>query len=516
MREHFERVQKVIGALLDRPALLAAIAIGIAYGGAFTIGPAADDFGPPLTEIEVGSESLSRLLFETRQAKNYRPLQSLVYYGLSLLVGQRSPLDLRLIVAVHFASFLCLWGVCLLGLRAMRALGVLEGRSGGLFVLLFSWHPALVASAASLDGLSSLLATGFVYGGLWVGVALRDRWRRALALNLVLLFVGVLVKEYAYALVVVTPLAIYGSSAQHPLRSALRFFVPLLFFGLFLLMASKMWVPGYKGVGVPVSLQAFTNIGLVLLGVGFVGDSIQVALSASWFWRAAAGLVAVCVLGFVFAAAFGFERDPMIRRRRALLFLLIFASVAPAFLATRISEMYLSAALLAFAALTAESIFPSVSAAFKRRSSLAPARWRISVLIGILALSLGSTWSKVSRMDASARRANWQARLLMDVVPEEARDTTVHVIFRADQPLVPDYSVYQTGDLTGMTATHLFDVYRPKRGLRLSSHVAESPAAVQLLLLELSDPYVLLWDPMTSAFVDARAFVTTYLSRTSV
>lgn len=448
-------------------SLLVALAIQIAlYWPTTNALPFGDDWGVPLSEIYRGDTQGPLSFFtETRQPDSYRPVQSLLMWLFGRVEESNRPFSIR---ALHF---LCS-GVLLASLGLMLHAWKL-GRNGVVVaMLLAALHPTLVAPVGSIDGFSSTLSCAFVWIGVWAMYVTRHRPMVSVVLACVALFLGTLVKEYAFAL---TPMAVLTAWAflQPRWRSALLTGVVLGVLTVALLWVRQfakptdMELPPGDFSFVSPGILVF-NAGLVLVGGLLYGDSFALYMDRSVLVMSVSGVILLLALIYLVGGwrsqvrNEGTESD--IPPSRYLLFLILsFAAVTfPANLVMKISEMYLCGLVVSVALL-----FAFAADGWNRaRDAGSLASWLI--ILTLCVTSGFAIWHKMTGMLQMGELAKVQADGLVQIVGSEPQAKRVKLLYRQDQLRKPrhTFSSYLLADCYLIRPTAAWVLF-PGRDLEL-------------------------------------------------
>lgn len=321
------------------------IAIG-AYWPTLRAMPVGDDWGVPLTEIIRGEQQGPGVFFsETRQLDSYRPVQSLLMW----LFGRVDESDRWVSIRIlHFISLGISLLVTALIARELR-LGVLASAvSLGIAAL----HPTLAAAVGSIDGFSSLLACSAVWFGVWLMYRFRHRFDLALGCAVVMLILGTLVKEYAFAIWPAAALVVLCFFEKSTRRAIIAFVVmggiSYALFKLRYFIKPDDLIPDHEDFEFKGIKILLFNIVFVILGGLFTGDSLGVFVERTPIRFALTGITLIVMSGFIllgFAKAFRSKESSaqLTFDRRWLVFLFLSPAVMsfPANLVMRIGEMYL-------------------------------------------------------------------------------------------------------------------------------------------------------------------------------
>jgi hypothetical protein len=458
----------------------------LAYAKVWGVLPAADDFGPPLYDIWIGRQSFTELITETRQTLRIRPLQSLCYWLAAALAGTGDDLlQPRLHAVIHGASLLA--HIAHFTLAIVIARRFLGWSGSTLTALVVALHPAGVAGVASVDGLSTVLSAVALWGPVAYAVHFPDRPRRILTLALGALTLSFLQKEYILCMTAVLPFALWALPLDRDpasqRKNALAVGAALLTWAICLLaLRYALYPASLGGLGddaaasrgsVISPLLIAKNLGLTAAGLGFFGNT------ATLFTRAnpslslfELGWSVVILLGALWGGWTLYRGASDTRAARLLGASLVCVplSLTPELLVTRLSEMYLAMALLPFG-LAWGACYEALAERLK-----APGRRVLATFGGTTTLLLlSSVWSKVALMVESGELAAKHVRLMREAIPEDVRDTEVHVVFDAEMSKRPGYSVYRVPERHAAASDWTLLSMLPGRNLRLVAHDIESP-----------------------------------------
>ena len=470
----------------------------IAYRGVVSIQPSADDFILPV-QIRVGEAKGPLSFFLASPLNDYRPLQSLVYWA----VG-RWALDnpFPLIHVLNFASFAFFASIVAAWTMQLRmSLG-----GSVCAALLLSLHPVLAGPLADLDGFTRMVVSGWVWLGTFFAVRFANDLRFAVPLVGACFLIGLGFMEYALGLIPLSILGLWWARRGSRLLAStiLGTFLLVLFASYYLVRAAVVGSSAGRLTMDPIEWAR--NFALMLSGVGFLGNTVWVYFhqGAGSIGLLAAGVTlftAVILAGFVAryrmaapteATAMAF---PTSSREAGFLITAFFASFTPMVLMTHVSEIYVTAIVVALALVTGRAaegwsrlprpLFISLAFAF----------------VMMLGWAFSSTQSKVAELRATGDRAAVQLEQLLRWLPPGLHGQRVALVFlTGDLPDRRTYSVFRGGDdhllQPGYGVRYAIEWTRPGSG-----HVLEHFIVRERSLINEPDfDLVLYWNPRTRLF----------------
>jgi hypothetical protein len=431
--------------------LVAWLAQCLVYWPAFGAHPSGDDWTPPLWDIHRARQTglLSLFTHNSWAHPMWRPLQSVAFVGLNRLPG-----DLFAWVSVlNHVCAIAAFAAVLLWARAAR-LPLAAAAAGAIA---FAAHPINAAAIASVDGFGSVLTPASAWLLAWVVYRLRGRPWTALAVVVPIYVVLSGVKEYLFAfapMACVVTLFFFPRRARSTLivggalavvtgglLAARRLLVPIRLAGDGSVNASNFGVAktiSNTAMGMGASLAPSNTISF-FDGAGatrFLGLGLGVALT-----------LALCVAGFAVLLrrqrrdtasddADGVARPPAFWI--AFFLLMTLASLFPANVSMRMSEMYLLGPGIGVGlllALAADGLARLPSPALRAVAVAAFVAWA--------GWAAASTWAKSAELARSGEESWAIARYLAGHLPDSP-DGSVAVLYDADQVArAGGYSVFR-------------------------------------------------------------------------
>ena len=472
-----------------------------AYWVSFGVLPASDDFSY-INEIHRGNrEGVWRFFTRSVTAQTYRPMTSVGIWAFGNLVPGYPTQGVR---ALHLISAIAYAAAALLWIRAAKL-----GRAGAIVAIAtMLLHPVLPQAVGSIDGFNSLVSSAFLWLGAWYVFTWRDRPIRALVAASLCFVVGVLFKEYAFALVPLSMLTVLCFWRERRVRWALALALALGALLLLVIVVRRYTIPpdplaqgGWNYVAAdPVVLakNVVQNAALLAGGLLFFGNSVWAFVNQSPAVLAAVGL---SVLAVVALAAWGvvvrFRQSPTVNgdalhRWLAYLLLAFAAASFPAILVNRVSEMYVPPLVLPLALLFG-------FAADGLRRTRVPARAVATTVAAVLLVSsILTIRAKVAGLVDVGRRADRQLRQILALLPPDARDMRICIRFLAADRRPRDlYAVFRMPDHLLAPHAVALEWPRPYRNLVLDSDTVSSFAEVDVARCDLA----LGWDAARQQFV---------------
>jgi hypothetical protein len=448
--------------------------------------------------MKIGEQAGPLTFFRSSPLRDYRPLQSIVYW----VVGRwaiENPFGL--IHILNFVSFAFYALVFALWLRETRlpVIGVL-GATSVLFL-----HPVLAGPLADLDGFTRLVVSGWVWLGAYFAFRYADRARVAIPFVSACFVIGLGFMEYAVGLMPLSVLAFWWNRRQEGARVtalALGGVLLVLLAGYYLLRLS---VIGHDAGRLSLNPLMWTkNFVMLAAGVLFMGNTVSIYTEQSVGSFLALGLavtvMTLVVVGGLWLRCHRGARAVDVEEPKTEA---VFTFVAAAFLASfmpmvfmrHISEIYASAIVTPFALLT----------------GYAAAGWRNSArpyFIGFLVVfSAGIAWacisvtSKVASLRQTGERASAQIQNLLTWIPSDADGLKIALVFvETELPPRRTYSVFRAGDdhlmQPGSGARSALGWFRPGENIAVSHHLVHHKSEIKKEEFDM----VLYWNPVTRLF----------------
>ncbi|HQY88537.1 MAG TPA: hypothetical protein PK402_07755 [Tepidisphaeraceae bacterium] len=463
--------------------------------------PVGDDWGAPLTEIVRGDLQGPWSFFaETRQLDSYRPVQSLLIW----LFGQIDEPDRWVSIRIlHFISLAISLVVTALIARELR-LGLL---ASAVALGIAALHPTLAAATGSIDGFSSLLSCSAVWFGVWMMFRLRHRFALALTCAALMLFLGTLVKEYAFAM---WPAAALVALCffDKPIRRATITFITmgaiafaLIWLRRFVKPDDLLLLADHADFEFKDPKTIAFNIAMVILGGLFTGDSLAVFVERTPMLLALTGITLVLMCAFIvigFVKAFRSNDESLGQTkfdRRWLIFLFLSPAVMsfPANTVMKIGEMYLCGVVTSVALLVGLCV-----QWMTRRSKIAT--WITSIIFILLAIqAFAAIRHKSYGIVEGGLDTKRQTDQIVKAVAQNSDVKKITLVFRRDlMPPRATFGAYRLAEIYHVrppASDYLF----PGRGIVIDSVMVDSSDEVSRVDLSASD-VALLWNPNTKMY----------------
>src|SRR5688572_29807641 len=471
-----------------------------AYWESFHVLPASDDFSY-VNEVHRGNrEGLWRFFTRSVTAQTYRPMTSVGIWAFGNLVPGYPTEGIR---ALHLLSAIAYAATALLWIRAARL-----GRAGAaVAVATMLLHPALPQAVGSIDGFNSLVSSAFLWLGAWYVFARRDRPTRALVSASLYFALGVLFKEYAFALVPLSILTVLCFWRTRPLRWAVAFALLLGALLLLVIFIRKYTIPpdplargGWNYLAAdPVELakNVVKNAALLAGGLLFFGNSVWAFVNQSPVVLATVGLSVLAVVALVaWGGVLRFRKSPTVdgeslHRWLAYLLLSFAAASFPAILVNRVSEMYVPPLVLPLALLLGFAADGLRGASFPARAVAATAA-AVMLVSSVLTIR-----AKVAGLVDVGRRADRQLQQILAYLPPDAHDLRICTRFLASDRRPRDlYAVFRMPDPLLVPHAIALNWPRPYRNLVLDSDTVRSFEEVDVSKYDLAQG----WDARGQRF----------------
>jgi hypothetical protein len=475
---------------------------GIAHHQAFLVKPSSDDF-ILANQIRLGEQNGPLSFFGASPLKDYRPLQSLVYWAVGRWAIEN---PFPSIHVLNFAAFAFYALVFILWVRLLRL--PLIGTSCAVGMLFL--HPILAGPLLDLDGFGRFVVSGWVWLGAYCAYRYAGRLGIAIPLTAICLVFGLGFMEYAAALVPLSAVAVWSGRETGRLRAVLMLLVVLLmiFAGYYVLRVS---IIGRESGHLSMSPVTWvTNFILLSFAVLFMGDTVSLYVQRGAGEIAFAGASVILMI----AVLIGGSRlwHVVVRTQplnseigstsKVLVFLPIglFGSFVPMIFMQHVSEIYASAIAFAFAL----------------QAGVAMAGWGharpklFSCSVGLFTLFLlwagTSVSAKVDRIRQTGDRASLQIQNLLAWIPVDAHDRRVALIFfESELPPRRTYSVFLAGDDSligpGTAARSAIEWFRPGKNIELVHVILQQKSDVRLDEFDM----LLYWNPRTRRFESWKA-----------
>lgn len=470
-------------------ALWAVIVIAqvLLYANAWAILPAGDDWTAPVSEIgRAHRDGIWKVLtVNAWQHPMYRPLQSLVFIALAKLPGPLWPW----VTVLNQLCFAIATAVLLGWAYTFR----LPLKAAAAAALVFAVHPLNVAAVASVDGFGSVLTPSLAWGIALLVYLLRGRPALALTLATFAMTVVSGVKEYVFAAVPMS-LIIVLFTYRNRWKSAVVYALVMgsaVAVNLYCRRYLTALDPGYATNSStahvsPVALVA-NLIGGLAVGL-YPGNTVTVFTPGSLLVRfgpVAIGISAVTILLTVglWKATSLFKTAPhehaefpsgvSPRAWIAALVLLTAASMFPACVAKRMSEMYLLGISFGIALLTGYAAvgFHPLRTPFARR--LLPIAFGL-----ILGFAIFGLHAKANEQALSGRLSYTMAEQLNRELPP-AR-VKLAILFNPDElRKIGYYSVYRL-PRNGLVVHETLHYFRPGLGDTVECIIPDPNTAPEL------------------------------------
>jgi hypothetical protein len=448
------------------------------YWESFHVLPASDDFSY-VNEIHRGNrEGVWRFFTRSVTAQTYRPMTSVGIWAFGNLVPSHPTEGIR---ALHLLSAIAYAAVALLWIRAARL--ARAGTAAVIATMLL--HPVLPQAVGSIDGFNSLVSSAFLWLGAWYVFKWRDRPIRALLAASLSFALGVLFKEYAFALVPLSMLTVLCFWRAAPLRWAMLFALALGMLLLLVIFVRKYTIPpdplaqgGWNYLAsspVELAKNVVKNAALLAGGLLFFGNSVWAFVNQSTAVLATVGLSVLAVVALVAWGVFLRLRHSTsvdgesLPRWLAYLLLSFAAASFPAILVSRVSEMYVPPLVLPLAVLfgfAADGLRP---ASFPARA-IATTAAAVMLVSSVLAIR-----AKVAGLVDVGRRADRQLQQILALLPPDARDKRICIRFLAADRRPRDlYAVFRMPDHLLVPHAVALNWPRPYRNLVLDSDTVRS------------------------------------------
>lgn len=420
--------------------LIAAVLLLILYPEVWAVGPARDDYMPPMAEFHRGmARGPVSFFIEPSSFPFYRPLTFLSIWLAGLVSFE------GLVTIIHGLHFF--WVVACLGVLALWARSLGFSRAAFVFcALIFITHPVLAGPLASIDGFQRVASTAWTWLGAWF--VLRSP-RGSLASDLAAtacLVIGLGFAEYALGLV---PMALMVALWR---RQSGRSWGSILRLGALLLVVVAAWYvlrSAVIGAEATMFVSLRPDVWVIntarLLAVSlFWGNSIWSMLGPQPF--AALATVAAVLLA-VFWLGRGLWRrivasgwPPtlegwLVRADTGLLLPLTLLAVVPMPIMPHVSEMFATPILMGVALLAGQAMEGWLGAPRGERLAAFGAA-ALAVVVGVVA-----NWAKIGELAAAGRRSDHQVQQVLRHIPPDVRGWRIATLFEAAPP-EPRYSVF--------------------------------------------------------------------------
>lgn len=430
------------------------------YLSSASSGPSADDFIFPEVARRLRAGSVWSV-FMRSPMNDYRPLE---WITATWWIGDAVDPFRRLHLLTLTSVLPCL-AVLWMWLRHLN----ISGPSAAVAVALFVAHPVLTGPLAELDGFMRFYSAF----PMWLGVFAADRLATkptfAVPLAMLLFAWALGYTEYSVAMLLMCPLAIWHRTdeARWTRATAMAVGLTLIVAGFLALRA-----PAIAGAGSPPGLSLSPVLWgkhLAMIGVAltYPGNTVDVVLNRS------PAIVAMLIFGCVAVMSWilmgcrqAVTKGAVSFRELRYAVLMLAASTFPTFMRSQLSEIYLLVPLMAFVVLV------GIAAQGFLGPRSRTAGMALTAYAAICAWGLWSAHEKQQLMAARGRRAQVLVASLTQVVPPTVQDTTVAIIFPAEEKR---YSTFVAGDdyLIQPFGPHLFASawLFPDRGIRLERFI---------------------------------------------
>jgi len=475
------------------------------YRDSFAVKPSSDDF-IALHQIERGDSGGVWSFFKASDTGDYRPLQNATYWFFATVCPSRRFLSLRLL---HVAGFIFYAAVAFLWIRAL-GFGRVAAVTAASIVFL---HPVLTGPLAGLDNYSRLVVSAWVWLGAWIARVHARRLRVAVPLVSLCFAIALGYMEYALTLAPLAALVVAWRSEKRRLRNASIILACLvaIFCGYYLIRVSGL-VATTSGTRL-LSQSPFVwakNGAVMMAAVLFFGNTVPIMRAPSvpgFAWLGSNVALLALALGYGLRA--GRRRltprageDPQTASaptadassRPAFLFAALAATFFPMLFMTHISEIYLSAVVVAVALLS------GLSAQGWTRAPR-PA-WAAALILAGFQLLLASEaiQSKVTGINEAGERTEAMMQRVLELVPDDSRTRKVAMVFFEPKTTarrgysifaLPDDELVQQG-----YGTFAMRWFRPRSETRLDSLIVSDLSVVNLKAYDL----VLVWQESRRQF----------------
>ena len=477
----------------------------VLYRDSLDVKPSSDDF-IALHQIDRGENEGIWSFFMASDVSDYRPLQNVTFWLFGTVSRWHT---LRMLRLLHFLSFTFYASVAFLWIHTLG----LSRMGAVVAVCVVFLHPTQTGALAGLDNYSRFVVSAWVWLGAWSAYVWSGRSRLAVPLVSLCFAIALGYMEYGIALIPLAVLATAWKGEGRWFHDAWVMTVALLvIFGVYFLIRVSGQVATTSGTD-SLSLDPLVwvkNTGMMAAAALFFGNTVPIMQEGSlpgFAWMSLNVMLIAGSLGYgiwsarrsLMAYAGG---DPTIgspavaEEQRHLSFLAAAFAVSffPMLLMKHISEIYLSAMILALALLAGFATRGWVTAS-------RPLRYLALVLAGAqMCMAVNAIQGKIAGINEAGERTDAMMRQLLESLPQDVDAKRVATVFlRQKGAGNGSYSVFAIPDeewIPEGNGTYAIRWFRPDKDIRLDHLVVSDPSVVDLQPYDL----VLLWENSSRRF----------------